>query len=214
MSFKDIFIFDKGERRALVVLLAIALLSSINLPRKLSEVSAEEEPPHEAIVSDTIKKESATQVKTLPKKQHQTKYKSDKLQPGNTVDLNKCDTTLLKRVPGIGSSYAKRIVAYRDLLGGYAEVMQLKEIYGMDDEKYENISSWFVVSPESILKLNVNEAEFKTLLRHPYINIDQTKEIFSFRNKKKKISQIEELLDMSNFTESDIERLKPYLSFE
>ena len=42
-----------------------------------------------------------------------------KLKPGATIDLNTADTTLLKRVPGIGSSFARRIVKYRELLGGY-----------------------------------------------------------------------------------------------
>ena len=56
------------------------------------------------------------------------KFRSDTL-----LDLNTVDTLLLKRVPGIGSWRARRIVQFRDYLGGYSRVGQLLEIDGMPD---------------------------------------------------------------------------------
>lgn len=53
-----------------------------------------------------------------------------KLVPGQTVMLNNADTTALRHVPGIGSGYARRIVNYRQRLGGFCRVEQLREIDG------------------------------------------------------------------------------------
>ena len=44
------------------------------------------------------------------------------------VDLNKADTSILKRIPGIGSTLARMIVVYRQRLGGFYDVSQLQEV--------------------------------------------------------------------------------------
>jgi DNA uptake protein ComE-like DNA-binding protein len=51
-----------------------------------------------------------------------------KLSPGQTLSLNDADTTALRQVPGIGPVYARRIVSYRQRLGGFYRVEQLREI--------------------------------------------------------------------------------------
>ena len=57
-----------------------------------------------------------------------------KLAEGETVDLATADTALLQRVPGIGSYYARRIIAYRQRLGGYVSTSQLNEIESFPQE--------------------------------------------------------------------------------
>ena len=44
------------------------------------------------------------------------------------VELNTADSAMLDAVRGIGPYYAKKILRYRELLGGYYSVEQLKEI--------------------------------------------------------------------------------------
>ena len=44
------------------------------------------------------------------------------------VELNSCDTTLLKQLRGVGSGRAKQIVSYREQLGGFSTKEQLLEI--------------------------------------------------------------------------------------
>lgn len=131
-----------------------------------------------------------------------------KLKPGATIDLNSADTTLLKRVPGIGSSFARRIVKYRDLLGGYYVVEQLQEVYGMDRERYDAIHPYFtigtVVRP---LTLTIDSISY-----HPYL---------SWRHKRtlRRLLEEEQPLDWSHlmatgdFTRDDSLRLAPYMPF-
>ena len=131
-----------------------------------------------------------------------------KLKPGATIDLNTADTTLLKRVPGIGSSFARRIVKYRDLLGGYYVVEQLQEVYGMDRERYDAIYPYFTVGTAvRPLTLTIDSISY-----HPYL---------SWRHKRtlRRLLEAEEPLDWSHlmatgdFTRDDSLRLAPYMPF-
>lgn len=135
-----------------------------------------------------------------------------KLRPGETITLNEDDTTRWKMIPGIGTSYASRIVKYRELLGGYVRKDQLLEVYGLNEELFARISPY--IAPDSVWRpLPVNLAEFSELLRHPYLNYEQVQAIFNLRRKKGKIESIRELAMLDQFTQEDIKRLEPYLEF-
>jgi DNA uptake protein ComE-like DNA-binding protein len=140
--------------------------------------------------------------------------RTEKFEKGTLVELNTADTTILKKVPGIGSVYAKRIVGYRNLLGGYYSVMQLSEVYGVDEERYNALASWFTADTSQIIKLPVNELSQDSLRRHPYINYNQAKIITQLRRQKGKITGWENLRLLDEFKEIDIIRLQYYLSFE
>lgn len=135
-----------------------------------------------------------------------------KLSRGETISLNKSDTTQWKKIPGIGSAYAARIVRYRELLGGFVEAEQLMEVYGVDQELFSGIVVY--IEPDGdIRRLQVNQADFKELLRHPYLNYKQVQVIVSLRRKKGDISSMRELSFLDEFTPEDIFRLEPYLEF-
>ncbi len=135
-----------------------------------------------------------------------------KLRPGETISLNESDTTRWKMIPGIESSYASRIVKYRELLGGFVRKEQLLEVYGLDAELYGRISPY--IAPDSLWsRLAVNSADFRELLRHPYLNYEQVQAIVNLRRKKGNIRSIRELAMLDVFTEADINRLEPYLEF-
>ena len=135
-----------------------------------------------------------------------------KLRPGETISLNESDTSRWKMIPGIGSSYASRIVKYRELLGGFVRKEQLLEVYGLNAELYGRISPY--IAPDSLWsRLAVNSADFRELLRHPYLNYEQVLAIVDLRRKKGNIRSIRELAMLDVFTEADINRLEPYLEF-
>ncbi|MBQ5351351.1 MAG: helix-hairpin-helix domain-containing protein, partial [Bacteroidaceae bacterium] len=133
-----------------------------------------------------------------------------KLAKGTIVDLNAADTTLLKKVPGIGSGYAKAIVRYREQLGGFVSVSQLNEIKSIPSDAL----AWFEVKPShSVKKIDVNSGGVEKLTRHPYINFYQAKAIVEYRRKRGDIKSVRQLGFMEQFSEADIKRLEPYLKF-
>lgn len=138
--------------------------------------------------------------------------KAEKLAAGETILLNAADTAEWKKIPGIGSTFAARIVKYRNLLGGFVSVEQLREVYGIDNELFSRISPYIQVD-KNFRKLRINGLEFKELLRHPYLNYKQVRAIVNLQKKKGNIASIHELAMLDEFTSEDIFRIEPYLAF-
>lgn len=99
-----------------------------------------------------------------------------------TVQLNKADTTDLQKLRGIGPVFSRRIVRYRELLGGYYCSSQLLEVFGMDTTRFESISKHMETDTLSIRTININEASFGDLVRHPYIEQPVASAILSMRD--------------------------------
>ncbi|SCM55326.1 putative protein {ECO:0000313/EMBL:CEA16961,1} [Petrimonas mucosa] len=137
---------------------------------------------------------------------------TEKLAAGETILLNSADTADWKRIPGIGSVFANRIVKYQNLLGGFVSVEQLREVYGIDDELFLRISP-YIQADDNYSKLQINRMEFRELLKHPYLNYRQVQAIVNLRKKRGKIASINELAMLDEFTSEDIFRIEPYLEF-
>ena len=142
-------------------------------------------------------------------------YKKDslhypvKIREGEQMVLNTADTSQLQRVPGVGKYYAKEIVRYGKWLGGYVNVDQLDEIDGFPRES----KKYFVIQHPSPQRLNVNKLTLQQLRRHPYINYYQAKAITDYRRLHGRIENLNQLRFSSDFTETDIRRLTPYVTF-
>jgi DNA uptake protein ComE-like DNA-binding protein len=117
------------------------------------------------------------------------------------------------KIPGIGASYAKRIVAYRNILGGYYRLEQLQEVYDMYEELYEKITPYLSINSEAVTRLPANTASLDKLKAHPYLNFYQAKAIVEMRKKKGKLEDISEFVLLEEFTEEDLEKIKQYLEF-
>ena len=125
------------------------------------------------------------------------------------IVLNMADTTELRKVPGIGSYYAKEIVRYGQRLGGYVSVDQLDEIadFPQDAKKY------FVVEDAHPQQLNVNKLTLQQLRRHPYINFYRAKAIMDYRRLHGNLKSLQDLRLSKDFPPEVIERLNPYVTF-
>lgn len=130
------------------------------------------------------------------------------------VDLNSADTTLLMQVKGIGRGYAKGIVRFRKETGGFASVDQLHELYGMRPENFDRIRPFCTVNTALIQRIKVNTANVERLNAHLYINFYQAKALFELRRSKGKLKEMSDLKILQEFSSEDLNKLKPYLSFE
>lgn len=135
---------------------------------------------------------------------------SPKMKVGEHLSLNTADTTALKRVPGIGSYFAKEIVRYRKELGGFYAIDQLKEI---QDFPLTSLS-FFRLESVNTEKLAINVLSLYQLKRHPYINFYQARAITDYRRLKGTIKGVQDLQQLKEFSPYDISRLTPYISFE
>lgn len=125
-------------------------------------------------------------------------------------DLNAADTTQLKLLPGIGSGYAKRIIAYRDKLGGFIEVEQVSETYQLSELAIQSITEQCFVQKE-VRKIALNKVEKIT---HPYLTYAQANSLISYRKQHGSYKNEQDLRAIKTLNESTIQRILPYLSFD
>ncbi|HEY3390595.1 MAG TPA: helix-hairpin-helix domain-containing protein [Prolixibacteraceae bacterium] len=134
-----------------------------------------------------------------------------KKEPVNVIELNSADSIQLLAIPGIGPVFASRIIRYRNLLGGYYTVEQLREVYGMREENFTAVAKYFTANPSSLKTFNINFSTVRELGRHPYVGFKTARKIFNLRDKKGKFSSPE---DLSAVVASDsLKRLIPYVKF-
>ncbi len=127
------------------------------------------------------------------------------------LDLNTVDTLTLRKIPGIGVGYSRSIVSYRQRLGGFVSVAQLKDIEGLP----ERIEEWFTVGENvEVRTISINKSDFKTLVRHPYLSYEQVKVITTHIRKYGPLRSWRDLQLYPEFTPQDFERLTPYFVFE
>ncbi|MBO7180341.1 MAG: helix-hairpin-helix domain-containing protein [Bacteroidales bacterium] len=128
------------------------------------------------------------------------------------LDLNACDSLDLQQIRGIGKVRAARIYKYGKRLGGYVNVEQLKEVYGIDNELFEQIKGHFTVGKTDIRKININSDEIKQLTAHPYIDFQLAKALIRFRKDYgKDFQSAEEIRYIHFLSEQEAEKLIPYL---
>ena len=128
------------------------------------------------------------------------------------VNINTTDTMQLLNLPEIGPFFARNIVEYRKKIGGFIDKKQLLEIYGFDSVRYEIISPYIIIDSVAIRRLKVNHDDFKTILRHPYIEYEDVKKIVNDRESKGMIKSWEQYLKVVGREDVD-ERLERYLWF-
>ncbi len=128
------------------------------------------------------------------------------------IELNEADELMLQRIKGIGPVLSKRIVNYRNLLGGFTSVEQLYEVYGVDSTKL-SFDETLTIDTSYISRINVNVEDVITLSKHPYINYYQAKLLVAYRTQHNGFSSYKQILTSKAFNDNEFERVKTYLGF-
>ena len=129
------------------------------------------------------------------------------------LDLNLCDSADLEALPGIGPVLSARIIKYRNLLGGYASVEQLREVYGLKEETYNLIMKRVKASSSDVKQIAVNTATYRQLLRFHYIDRDDVSAILGYREQEGRIINMKVLIENNILDEEKAGKAEPYLDF-
>lgn len=134
---------------------------------------------------------------------------------GVIVELNTADTSALIALSGIGSKLAFLIIQYREKLGGYVSVNQLREVYGMSDENFRRIKPQVTVNAHHIRALNLNAATFYELNAHPYLHGEMATAIADFRRSQHyKLQHIRQIREIGLINEEIFRKIAPYLTLQ
>ena len=129
------------------------------------------------------------------------------------LELNTADSSQLVGLNGIGPKLSSRILSYRKSLGGFVNVVQLKEIYGMKDSLYNLFADHVIVNPDNIKKIKINTITIDELKKHVYIKYMIAQSIINYRQKHGNFANEQDLIKVGSLNEELINKLKPYIDY-
>ncbi len=230
---REFFLLTRGEQRAMIL---VSLLLILGLGARIAvQMFPAREPPGleqfleesrqiiaELARSDSIKKSEqrafdsirdANKTHFPPRSNHA--YPSDqthRASPG-IIQINSADSADLLPLPGIGPVFAGRIIKYRNMLGGFVNTDQLREVYGLSGEAFVQILPHIHIDTSEVRKLHVNKASFRDLLKHPYLEYEDVKALVKFMDTEDLIRSFEEIVENHLLPDSILVKIRPYLDF-
>lgn len=204
------FGFTRRERRSsFILLILIFIVSVIRFVAPDSTISVEMIPLDFANhPSDTV--HPAKKTHQGYKSSYQPKYRTKR----PLLEINTCDSLSLVALPGIGPVLSTRIIRYRNLVGGFWSVDQLKEVYGLSAEAYEIVSPMLYADTLKLRKIKINTANYQDLIRHPYFSKEEVNLILKYRRLQGGLKGSEEMIKNNLVGAETIRRIRYYLDFD
>lgn len=129
------------------------------------------------------------------------------------LELNTADSMALLALNGIGPALTSRIIKYRNKLGGYVMVEQLREVYGLLPESFEQVKGQLQVDASKVKKLNINTVTTNELKQHPYFRNPLAAMVISYRDQHGSFAQPQDLKNIELINDSVYQKIVPYLEF-
>lgn len=128
------------------------------------------------------------------------------------IDINTADSSTLLQVSGIGPAFASRILHLRRALGAFISKEQLKDVYGIDAQKFAAIAPQTILSRQRINHWNINTASLDELRANPYLNWKKANAIIQYRNNNGNFQKADDLKRIYAIDDSTYRKLAPYIS--
>ena len=128
----------------------------------------------------------------------------------NIFEINTADTSSFIALPGIGSKLANRIINFREKLGGFHSIDQLKETYGLQDSILLKIIPFLECDNSKVRQININTANEAVLKSHPYFKWNIANGIINYREQHGQYEKVEDLLNIHFISPDIFQKLAPY----
>lgn len=130
------------------------------------------------------------------------------------IELNSADSAELVSISGVGPSFASRIIKYRNKLGGFVSLNQLKEIYGIDSLKFEQIKLQVNIDAKNIQQMDINRCSLNDIKFFPYLRYKQANAIIAYRMQHGNFSDATDLNKIAILSPELIQKITPYFKFQ
>ena len=130
------------------------------------------------------------------------------------IDINKASQEDLIKIFGIGEAISLRILKFKESLGGFVSMEQMKDVWGLSPEVIENLNSHFkVLALPNVKKIDINNASIKELSQFPYFNYQLARQIVTFRSMNGDIKNSEDLTKIKGLSIDKASIIVLYLNF-
>ena len=127
------------------------------------------------------------------------------------IEINSATEDDWKNLPGIGEVFARRIVQFRDKLGGFSSIDQVRETYSLPPEVFDKFAARLVINSEPHA-LDLNLATSEDLSAHPYITKRQAEAIINYRTHHGPFAQVGDVLNIYCLSKDWLNQMSPYLT--
>ena len=221
---KNWFGFTRRERRStftMLLIIVLIILLRYTIPDTLIAledtsgiISAAQKHTDPSVRKSTYSEKPVTSDLNIRAGLKKPGYTKKLMQQKTKIDINTSDSATIVRLPGIGPVLSARIIKYRHLLGGFAAIEQLKEVYGLKPETFEMIKGRVIADSTQITRISINIATYKEIIRLPYFEKYEVTAILKYRELKGRITGIKDLTDNKLITIEKSFKVRPYLKFE
>lgn len=130
-----------------------------------------------------------------------------------SVEINSADSASLLAIKGIGPAFASRIIKYRNRLGGFLSINQLREVWGIDSLKFEQIKPQLLINTNAIQKIDLNKCSFEDLKTFPYLSYKQSNTIIAYRKQHGDFKNAADLNKIAILSPEIVQKITPYFKF-
>jgi DNA uptake protein ComE-like DNA-binding protein len=234
LNWKEAFTFTRSERRGfflLTLLLVLSVAARVVYFRCVSPSKIVFHIPNEWLLTDSlfvdpsndaqhaasnfINREygsrgrymrNTSRFDTVPMGSYSAPFKRSRI-----IELNTADTLELRGLPSIGPWLARKIVEYRDRLGGFYSSDQLLEIYRLTPGKLDTIAPFLVIDTSMVRRIDINKIQLEELLNHPYLSRSQAKGLLAYRQKHGAFVSISQIRKCLLIDEKTFEKVRDYM---
>lgn len=222
------YTFSRGERNGILLLVLMIIFGIfaksyiVQLFVKESTVSVQEKENIIALRNQIAEaKEHSNKAAYSPKYNTNT-YSVSKLNDASSainehkpfvLEVNSATAEEYEKLYGIGKVLSERIVTFRDKLGGFYAISQVKDVFGIEDSVYQNFKTHLTINPVKPKKININSATYEELTANPYFFSTVAKQIIGYRTKVKPFTTIEDVKNLYFVRDhpEHFDKMKPYI---
>jgi competence ComEA-like helix-hairpin-helix protein len=214
------FSFSRSERTGVIVLLVligavsglrwyVGLRPSEGVAKPTAAQLAEVKDFRQSLYRKRQAIEQSQTKDTRSEEKPSTKEEAKKPEGPVMVSVNRANAGQLQRIKGIGPALSRRIIDYRQRLGGFCQAGQLREVKGIGAKTLEKMVPHVVLDTNAIRKLSLKNSTADELAAHPYVSAKLAEKIIAERQNGD--LKPADLLKNGLISKKDWQRLRHYL---
>jgi len=129
--------------------------------------------------------------------------------PSVQIELTKAHAQDLLVLPGVEPVLSQRIVRFREVLGGFHDIDDLYDVFGLDSSVVDDAKSWVTVDATLLRPFCLDTVSFRSMLRHPRFDVETTKKLMRARGRG--VHALDVVLLRSRLDSVTLHSVQPYL---